>query len=199
MRKSYLDNIRWAVVVLVVIYHVFYMYNGEGILGVVGKITDLPVQYYDVYMYMVYPWVMSVLFIVAGASSRYWFDSHSGQVADPGSEREADSGSRHNFLDSSDRDFIKSRTTKLLVPCTVGLLVFGFLQGFVVFLAIPIEWSAPFGGLPIVGAVLALALWLFLLHILVLCGFRATVVLDQALLRRRTASDAPPDGETPPS
>ncbi len=115
MRKSYLDNIRWAVVVLVVIYHVIYMYNGEGIVGVVGKITDLPVQYYDVYMYMVYPWFMSVLFIVAGASSRYWFDSRSSQVADPG----------------SDRDFIKSRTTKLLVPCTVGLLVFGFLQGFV--------------------------------------------------------------------
>ena len=48
MRKYYLDNIRWVTVVLVVIYHVLYMYNGEGILGGVGKITDVNVQYYDI-------------------------------------------------------------------------------------------------------------------------------------------------------
>ena len=60
-----------------------------------------------------------------------------------------------------------------------GAILAGFLQGFLVFLAIPVEWSAPFGGLPIVGAVSALALWLFVLHILVLCGFRVTVVLDE--------------------
>lgn len=107
MRKSYLDNVRWVTVVLVVIYHVIYMYNGEGISGVVGKITDLPVQYYDVYMYMAYPWFMAELFIVAGACSRYYLDSH------------------------SDREFIRRRTTKLLVPCTVGLVVFQFVQGYV--------------------------------------------------------------------
>ena len=33
MRKYYIDNIRWITVVLVVLYHVFYMYNAEGILG----------------------------------------------------------------------------------------------------------------------------------------------------------------------
>ncbi|GLP78303.1 hypothetical protein TUM20983_54130 [Mycobacterium antarcticum] len=60
-----------------------------------------------------------------------------------------------------------------------GAILAGFLQGFVLFLAIPVSWSAPFGGLPIVGAVSALALWLFLIHILVLCGFRVTVVLDE--------------------
>ena len=107
MRKSYLDNVRWVTVVLVVIYHVIFMYNGEGIPGVVGKITDLPVQYYDVYMYMVFPWFMAVLFIVAGACSRYYLECH------------------------SEIDFIKSRTTKLLVPSTVGLFVFHFIQGYV--------------------------------------------------------------------
>ncbi|BDX35078.1 hypothetical protein TUM20985_56250 [Mycobacterium antarcticum] len=60
-----------------------------------------------------------------------------------------------------------------------GAILAGFLQGFVLFLAIPVSWSAPFGGLPIIGAVSALALWLFLIHILVLCGFRVTVVLDE--------------------
>jgi membrane protein len=62
-----------------------------------------------------------------------------------------------------------------------GAILAGFLQGFVLFLAIPVSWSAPFGGLPIVGAVSALALWLYLVHILVLCGFRLTVVLDEIL------------------
>ena len=33
MRKSYLDNLRWVTVVLVVLYHVFYMYNAEGIVA----------------------------------------------------------------------------------------------------------------------------------------------------------------------
>jgi membrane protein len=64
---------------------------------------------------------------------------------------------------------------------STGAIVAGFLQGFLLFLAIPIPWSAPFGGLPIIGAVSALALWLYVLHILVLCGFRVTVVLDETL------------------
>ena len=64
MRKSYLDNIRLITVVLVVIYHVVYMYNAEGILGVVGRITDADPQCVDLYMYVVYPWFMSILFIV---------------------------------------------------------------------------------------------------------------------------------------
>ncbi|MDP9167374.1 MAG: YihY/virulence factor BrkB family protein [Actinomycetota bacterium] len=62
-----------------------------------------------------------------------------------------------------------------------GAILAGFMQGFVLFLAIPVEWSAPFGGLPIVGSVSALALWLFVVHIVVLCGFRVTVVLDEVL------------------
>jgi membrane protein len=64
---------------------------------------------------------------------------------------------------------------------STGAILAGFLQGFVLFLAIPIPWSAPFGGLPIVGAVSALVLWLYLLHILVLCGFRVTVALDEVM------------------
>ena len=68
-----------------------------------------------------------------------------------------------------------------------GAILAGFLQGFLLFLAIPIEWSAPFGGLPIVGAVSALALWLYLIHILVLCGFRVTVYLNGVFIARDTS------------
>ena len=40
----------------------------------------------------------------------------------------------------------------------------GFLQGFVLFLSLPLDLGAPFGGLDVVGGMVALALWLFLLH-----------------------------------
>ena len=107
MRRYYVDNVRWVTVVIVVIYHVLYMYNTEGILGGLGRITDLSVQYYDIFMYLVYPWFMPVLFIAAGMSSRYFLDGH------------------------SDREFVKNRTRKLLVPSTIGLFVFQFIQGYV--------------------------------------------------------------------
>ena len=107
MRKSYLDNIRWVTVVIVVIYHVFYMYNGQGVAGTLGKITNLEVQYYDVYQYIVYPWFMMLLFIVSGISSKLYLDNH------------------------TTREFIKSRTSKLLVPSTIGLFVFQFIQGYI--------------------------------------------------------------------
>ena len=77
MRKRYLDNIRWAVVVVVVVYHVFYMYNAEGVLGGLGKITKLDVQYYDLLLYLVYPWLMPVLFLVSGICARLALEKRS--------------------------------------------------------------------------------------------------------------------------
>lgn len=66
----------------------------------------------------------------------------------------------------------------LLSAFGTGAFLSGFLQGFLLFLAIPVEWSAPFGGLPVFGAVTALALWLYALHLLVLVGYRLVLVLD---------------------
>jgi membrane protein len=59
----------------------------------------------------------------------------------------------------------------------------GFLQGFVLFLALPLDLGAPFGGLVVVGGVVAVGLWLFLLHLVVLCGWLATQSLDELLTR----------------
>ena len=39
MRKLYIDNIRWITVVLVVLYHVIYMFNGIETFGVIGCIS----------------------------------------------------------------------------------------------------------------------------------------------------------------
>ncbi|MDP9459868.1 MAG: hypothetical protein M3Q22_06335, partial [Actinomycetota bacterium] len=43
---------------------------------------------------------------------------------------------------------------------------------------------APFGGLTVVGGVVALALWLLLLHLVVLLGWLLTQSLDELLGRR---------------
>ncbi|UOY00748.1 YhjD/YihY/BrkB family envelope integrity protein [Blastococcus sp. PRF04-17] len=66
--------------------------------------------------------------------------------------------------------------------------VSGFLQGFVLFLALPIDLGAPFGGLVVVGGVVAVGLWLFALHLVVLCGWLATQALDELLERRSAAA-----------
>ncbi len=104
MRKYYLDNIRWMTVVLVVIYHVIFMFNGVATSGVVGPFRD--VQYQDAFLYLCYPWFMVILFVVSGASSRYYLEKH------------------------TIREFIGSRTRKLLVPSTIGLFVFQWIQGY---------------------------------------------------------------------
>ena len=107
MRKYYLDNVRWVTGVIVVFYHVLYMYNAEGILGGIGRITELSVQPYDAFMYFVYPWFMPVLFITSGISSKLYLDRH------------------------TEKEFLRARTRKLLVPSTIGLFVFQFIQGYV--------------------------------------------------------------------
>jgi membrane protein len=57
----------------------------------------------------------------------------------------------------------------------------GFLQGFVVFLSLPLQLGAPFGGLTQVGAAVAVALWLFLLHVVLLVCWLLTQSLDERM------------------
>ena len=101
MRKHYIDNIRWMIQVLVVIYHLFYIYGAKHYPGTLGMITSTPFIPGEIYQYSVFPWFMVALFIVAGISSKLYLDNH------------------------TSKEFIKSRTTRLLVPSTIGVLVFG--------------------------------------------------------------------------
>lgn len=105
MRKYYLDNIRWITIILVVIYHVIYMFNGIATAGVIGPFYEK--QYQDGIQYILYPWFMVLLFILAGMCSRYYLEVH------------------------TIKDFVRSRTRKLLVPSTIGLLVIGWIQGYI--------------------------------------------------------------------
>jgi fucose 4-O-acetylase-like acetyltransferase len=104
MRKYYLDNIRYFTVINVVLFHVIYMYNGQSIPGVIGPFYKNQIQ--DLFQYIVYPWIMVLLFIISGMSSKYYLDKY----------------------DKS--SYIHDRTVKLLVPSTIGLLVFGWAQGY---------------------------------------------------------------------
>jgi membrane protein len=84
-------------------------------------------------------------------------------------------------------------------PFTAACLS-GFLQGFVLFLALPLDLGAPFGGLTVVGGVVALGFWLFLLHLVLIGGWLLTQALDDRFAGRptRPARPADPLGAAPP-
>ena len=41
-RKHWIDNLRWATVLLVLFYHVIYFYNNKGVFGGIGGFGDYP-------------------------------------------------------------------------------------------------------------------------------------------------------------
>lgn len=104
MRRQYLDNLRWTTVILVVFYHVIYMYNGVITAGVAGPFS--PSQPQDAIQYLLYPWFMVLLFVVSGVSARLSLERQPPKV------------------------FVLRRTEKLLVPSTLGLLVFQWMLGY---------------------------------------------------------------------
>jgi membrane protein len=62
----------------------------------------------------------------------------------------------------------------------------GFLHGFVLFSALPLRLGTPFGGFTQVGGMVAVGLWLYLFHVIVLAGFAATVSASSYLRSRRS-------------
>ena len=107
-RKHWIDNLRWATVLLVLFYHVIYFYNNKGVFGGIGGFGDYPEcrQYQDIVMYILYPFFMPLLFILAGIGSRYALQKQSA------------------------KEWFKARTRKLLVPGTIGLFVFQWMTGY---------------------------------------------------------------------
>lgn len=68
MRKTFIDNLRSFVIVLVLIFHVTATYNSNGsILNYNGK----GLAYMDAIGYMTYPWFMILLFVVSGIVAKY--------------------------------------------------------------------------------------------------------------------------------
>ena len=154
MRKHWMDNLRWVTVLLVLFYHVIYFYNNKGVFGGIGGFGEYPdyPQYQDVVMYILYPWFMPLLFLLAGISSKYALDKHSG------------------------KEWFKARTRKLLVPSTIGLFVFHWVVGY--FNTLVAAREGMFDGLPAIAKYFIMAvsgtgplwfiqvLWLFCLVLL---------------------------------
>ncbi|MFY1687020.1 YhjD/YihY/BrkB family envelope integrity protein [Plantactinospora sp. WMMB782] len=60
----------------------------------------------------------------------------------------------------------------------------GFLHGFVLFCSLPLDLGVPFGGFDEIGAGVAVLLWLYLFHVIVLSGYSATLALSRWRARR---------------
>ena len=127
MRKHWIDNLRWVTVFLVLFYHVFYFYNNKGVFGGIGGFGEYPEckQYQDIVMYILYPWFMPLLFILAGISARYALEKHSA------------------------KEWFKARTRKLLVPGTIGLFVFQWMVGY--FNTVVAARQGVFDGMPVLA------------------------------------------------
>ncbi|WP_244876503.1 YhjD/YihY/BrkB family envelope integrity protein [Winogradskya consettensis] len=69
----------------------------------------------------------------------------------------------------------------------------GFLHGFVLFCSLPLDLGVPFGGFTEIGGMVAVGLWLYLFHVIVLAGYAATQSAStyQRARRARTASPLP--------
>jgi membrane protein len=70
----------------------------------------------------------------------------------------------------------------------------GFLHGFVLFASLPLNLGVPFGGFEAVGAGVAVLLWLYLFHVIVLAGYSATLVLSRW---RQSRADPPRTADLP--
>ena len=104
MRRIYIDNIRWATVLLVLIYHVCYIFNGVGVPGGIPNAENIPA--FDALAYVVYPWFMVLLFVVSGMSAKY------------------------SLQKRAIKQFLKERAVKLLVPSTLGLFAVHWITGY---------------------------------------------------------------------
>ncbi len=103
-RKTYLDNIRLFGVLLVLVYHVFYIYNGLGVIG--GIPVEKSIGIFDDFSTIVYPWMMILLFVAAGIAAQSSLNKRSG------------------------REYIGERALKLIVPSTLGLFVIHWVTGY---------------------------------------------------------------------
>jgi membrane protein len=66
----------------------------------------------------------------------------------------------------------------------------GFLHGFVLFCALPLNLGAPFGGFTAIGGTVAVGLWLYVFHVILLTGYAATLSAGNYLRTHRSHSRA---------
>lgn len=101
-RKYYIDNIRWITVLIVIIYHIIYIFNCSGVISNID-VQGIPIL--DTFLIFVYPWFMTLLFVVAGMSSRYSLNKR------------------------TNKEFLKERSKRVLLPSFAGIFIYGWING----------------------------------------------------------------------
>lgn len=104
MRKPFLDNLRYSIVLLVIIYHICYLFNN---VGVITNVTIPGIPSMDVVEYVLYPWFMVALFVISGACARY------------------------SLQKQTDKEFLKSKVRRQLLPSIAVIFLFGWTSGWV--------------------------------------------------------------------
>ena len=104
MRKPFLDNLRYSIVLLVIFYHVFYLFNSVGVITNV----DIPgIPALDAVQYVLYPWFMVTLFVISGICARY------------------------SLQKQTSKAFLKSKVRRQLIPSISVIFIIGWTSGWV--------------------------------------------------------------------
>ena len=103
-RKYFIDNLRCAIVVTVIVYHLFYELNS---VGVIRNVAIAGIPQLDLVLYVTYPWFMVAMFLLAGISARY------------------------SIAQRGNRGFLKERVRRVLVPSIAGVFFYGWITGYV--------------------------------------------------------------------
>lgn len=98
MRRIWLDNLRWVIILLVVLHHLVCFFNSA---GVPMNVNAPGIPALDAIAYFCYPWFMPCMFLLAGISARYALE------------------------EQSTGRFLAARVRKLLIPFAAGVVLLG--------------------------------------------------------------------------
>ena len=104
MRKNYIDNLRVFCILLLFPFHTGMLYNDWGEAFYIHSDMELPLTYV---MSAIYPWWMTLLFVIAGISAYYALSNR------------------------STKEFLLERVKKLLIPLLVGVVTIVPMQTYI--------------------------------------------------------------------
>ena len=104
MRKHYIDNLRWLCVLILFPYHTFMVYNN---FGESFYVTGKEIAATSSVIMMIWPWLMPLMFLLAGVSSAYALEKRTG------------------------KEYAKERVSRLLIPLVFGILLLIPIQTYV--------------------------------------------------------------------
>ncbi len=96
MRKHYLDNLRTIMILLLFPVHTFMIWNNYGTKFYVWAGGN---KLLSSLIIIVNPWIMALLFVIAGMCARYSLEKR------------------------SVKEFVKERVSKLIIPFVSGILL----------------------------------------------------------------------------